>query len=106
MLKLRLIQQALSSSDEYHVRLELTGDENYAPHVAEARFSFALTPQDGEDIRWYLEDYLQFPFDPAPKVAARVEARLSEIGGELFRAIFQADDDMMRVICGPICVTV
>ena len=44
-------------------------------------------------MRWYLEDYLQYPMDPAPAIAARIEERLAEIGAELFRAVFQANDD-------------
>lgn len=54
---------------------------------------FELTAQDEADLRWYLEDYLQWPHDPAPKIAARVEDRMQELGTELFRSIFQADDD-------------
>ncbi len=54
---------------------------------------FALSPQDREDIRWYLEDYLQFHQDPAPRIAKRVEERMAAIGDALFRAIFQGSDD-------------
>ena len=39
---------------------------------------FALSPQDGERIRWYLEDYLQFDEDPAPQIA---DARRKADGG-------------------------
>ncbi len=55
-------------------------------------FSFELSPQDSEDIRWYLEDYLVYPLDPAPKIAARIERRLRDIGVELFRAILEGSD--------------
>jgi hypothetical protein len=43
-----------------------------------------LNLQDQEDIRWYLEDYLQYPLEPAPKIAARIESRMAEPGAELF----------------------
>ena len=52
-----------------------------------------MTEQDQEDIRWYLEDFLQFPRDPAPQIGARVEQRLIDLGEELFRSIFHANDD-------------
>ena len=44
-------------------------------------------------MRWYLEDYLQYPQDPAPKIAARIEGRMAEMGAALFRDVFQANDD-------------
>src|SRR5260370_20362008 len=55
-------------------------------------FSFALSPQDAEDIRWYLEDYLVYPLDPTPKIAAGVERRLRDIGVQLFRATLEGSD--------------
>ncbi len=60
---------------------------------ANGTYRVELTAQDGADLRWYLEDYLQWPHDPAPRIAARVEERMQELGTELFRAIFQANDD-------------
>jgi hypothetical protein len=54
------------------------------PRQTETRpFSFQLSPQDAEDIRWYLEDYLVYPVDPLPKTAHRMR----QIGEELFRGI-------------------
>ena len=55
-------------------------------------FSFGLSAQDAEDIRWYLEDYLVYPLDPAPRIAARIERRLRDVGIELFRAILEGSD--------------
>ncbi len=62
-----------------------------------ARFTWEMTPQDREDIRWYLEDYLQYPIEPAPTIAARVERRLAELGRELFGKVFEADRDTTRL---------
>jgi hypothetical protein len=50
----------------------------------ESRFELQLSAQDQEDIRWYLEDFLQYPMDPAPAIAKRIEARMAEIGADLF----------------------
>ena len=52
-----------------------------------------MSEQDREDLRWYLEDHLQYPLDPAPKIAARIEGRIAEIGRDLFSRIFQSNDD-------------
>ncbi len=54
---------------------------------AESRFELQLTAQDQEDIRWYLEDFLQYPMDPAPAIAARIERRMVEIGADLFTTV-------------------
>jgi hypothetical protein len=52
--------------------------------TAIARFAFAMTDEDRNDLRWYLEDYLH---DPAPTVAACIEQRMVEVSAELFRKI-------------------
>lgn len=90
MPTLRLTQETLDNN-RYRARLRLEGDGPAQEAVAE--FSFEMSAQDREDVRWYLEDYLQYPMDPAPAIAARIEARLADIGEELFRAVFQANDD-------------
>ena len=90
MLTLRLTQETIAEN-RYRARLRLEGDG--PPQEAVAEFAFELSAQDREDVRWYLEDYLQYPMDPAPAIAARIEARLAEIGAEQFRAVFQANDD-------------
>ena len=59
--------------------------------------TFELTMQDRERIRWYLEDYLLFPLDPAPKIAGEIEARMAAIGDDLCRAVFFANRDATRL---------
>ena len=60
--------------------------EGDGPRISDKRpFSFTLTAQDAEDIRWYLEDYRIYPVEPTPKIAKRIEQRMSEAGRELFR---------------------
>jgi len=58
---------------------------------------FNLTSQDLEKIRWYLEDFLEYPQDPAPIIAANIEQRMTEIGVELFEKVFHANDDTSQV---------
>ena len=73
------------------VKAELEEPERARQTVA-AEFTFNEHPRDGEDIRWYLEDYLEFPADPAPVIASRVEGRLAAIGVELFEEVFGSRD--------------
>jgi tetratricopeptide (TPR) repeat protein len=89
--KLRLTQSTVSQ-DRYRVESSLVGD-GLSPQTATSEFDFLVTPQDREDLRWYLEDYLQNIADPAPKIAARIEGRIAEMGASLFNALFQASDD-------------
>lgn len=67
--------------------------DGFAPVTIPVSAAFALDQDDVERLRWYLEDYLEWPLDPAPALAARVERRLNELGTELFRAVFQSSDD-------------
>ncbi|MFL6293828.1 MAG: CHAT domain-containing protein, partial [Thermoanaerobaculia bacterium] len=90
MLQLRIQQHALPEG-RHRVEIALEGDG--ARRTAESTFAFSLSPQDEEDLRWYLEDYLQYPQEPAPAIARRIEGRMAEVGDELFKAVFQASDD-------------
>lgn len=56
-----------------------------------------VAPDDNEGIRWYLEEYLLFPFDPAPEIAERVERRIQEIGATLFQSLFQSNEDAAQI---------
>ena len=47
---------------------------------------------DGERIRWYLEDYAEFPAHPAPEIARDAETRLAQTGADLFRHVFAGTD--------------
>lgn len=94
MLQLR-IKQNPKAEGHHQVDLELVGDG--APRAATSTFAFGLSPQDEEDLRWYLEDFLQYPQEPAPTIAQRVEGRMAEVGAELFKAVFQANDDTREV---------
>lgn len=94
MLQLRIKQHAMAEG-RHRVDLELTGDG--APRAATCTFAFGLSPQDEADLRWYLEDFLQYPQEPAPMIARRVEGRMAEVGAELFKAVFQANEDARRV---------
>ena len=48
--------------------------------------------QDAERVRWYLEDYAEFPADPAPQLARDAEAILAGTGTSLFGHVFTGLD--------------
>jgi tetratricopeptide (TPR) repeat protein len=67
-------------------------EEGALPREAEAVFAVPTGDQEGERVRWYLEDYAEFPADPAPAVAAAAEAQLAQEGTDLFRRVFAGAD--------------
>ena len=92
MAKLRLAQHPGSAPDSY--RVEVCAEElDRLVSPVDVEFEFALAPQDYEDIRWYLEDYLLSSDKPAELIAQRIERRIVSIGEELFRAILQTTED-------------
>ena len=88
MLTLRLTQLTLRENC-YRVEIRF-GDE---PPIT-AEFDFEMTNQDYAYIRWYLESFLQYPMEPAPQMARRIEERMREIGAELFEKMFCGRDAM------------
>ncbi len=83
---LRLTQNSLTSTRH---RVEIRY-ENEPPIPAE--FDFAVDPADYGRIRWYLEEFLVYPMDPAPEIAREVEKRIRAIGVELFEKVFASRD--------------
>lgn len=91
MQTLRLTQTTLGRN-HYQTEISLEGD-GVTHQTAKSTFHFKITKDDQERIRWYFEDYLQYPLDPNPKIAKRIESRMAEIGIMLFKSIFQPDGD-------------
>jgi tetratricopeptide (TPR) repeat protein len=86
------LTQFTEDKDKYRIEIALEGG-GLPRQTATSHYNFKLTDQDQENIRWYLEDFLQYPHDPAPKIAARIEEHMAQIGTELFKALFQSSDD-------------
>src|SRR5438105_1310731 len=82
---LRITQTGIGAG-RYRANITLR-DDAPGEHAAEVEFPFTLSPEDRERIRWYLEDFLQFPMDPAPAIAQGVERRMAEVGTELFKSL-------------------
>ena len=78
MPTLRLVQEAIDPSGTHRVAVEL--QEDGSRWSATAKVHLDLDRAELERLRWYLE----YPIDPAPKIAAQVEQRLVELGRDLF----------------------
>jgi len=87
MPTLRLVQEAIDPSGTHRVAVEL--QEDGSRWSATAKVDLDLDRAELERLRWYLEDYLEYPIDPAPKIAAQVEQRLVELGRDLSGQVFQ-----------------
>jgi len=95
---LRLTQDIIENQpDHYRAQLSFK-DEDGSEQIADVKFEFRFTRADDVDLRWYLEDYLQYPMDPAPEIAARVEARMAELGKTLFQLVFEGDAEAREML--------
>lgn len=86
------IRQGAPTDGHYPVRLTLK--RHGQPDLeAEANIEFALTEQEQEDIRWYLEDYLQHADVVEAVTVEQVEERMRTRGEELYRKVLAANGD-------------
>jgi len=49
-----------------------------------------LTKQDREELRWYLEEYWQWPYEQFLTHGKRVEALLAQLGKRLYESVFKS----------------
>jgi CHAT domain len=78
-------------------RVEVTWQQGPVRRVAMAELAPPPDGGGGERIRWYLEEYAEFPTGPAPAIAREAEAQLAREGTELFRQVFDAGPDTMSL---------
>ena len=65
-------------------------------HYSPLPFEDPLSSEDRRELRWYLEEYLQFPYGAEESHARRVEEKMGEWGEALFSQVFpkvEADPD-------------
>ena len=60
-------------------------------------FQNPLADSDYEEIGWYLQDYLDYPFGAAPARAEAIETGLGSLGRLLFQTIFRGNEDAFRL---------
>jgi tetratricopeptide (TPR) repeat protein len=86
---LRIRQRAAGNG--HHV-IELTLQRPGQPDLdGEATIEFALTPQEQEDLRWYMEDYLQRAGSVEAVTVEQIEACMRERGVELYTKVLAAN---------------
>ena len=84
------IRQDAPKDDHYPIRLTLKR-AGASDREAEATIQFALSDQEQEDLRWYLEDYLQCAETGAGVIAQQVEAMMKARGEELYTKVLAAN---------------
>ncbi len=70
----------------------------------EVPFTPFLTEDDYEDLRWYLEEYMDLPDGGAVVRAGRIEKNLGEWGRRLYEALFSIADNrefLRELLAGP-----
>ena len=81
-----------SAPHEGHYPIRLTLKRPSQPDMeAEANIQFALSEQEQEDLRWYLEDYLQHAEVVEAVNVQQVEALMKERGEELYTKVLAAN---------------
>jgi hypothetical protein len=95
MRTLRLVQRATTIRGLHQVDIAIEGDGPQPAARAQVRLDLGV--KELERLRWYLEDYLEYPVDPAPKIAAQVEQDMVELGNGLFRGVFEASEEGRRI---------
>jgi hypothetical protein len=91
MTTLHIRQDALQDC-KYPIRLTLKRP-GQPDHEASAKIEFALSPQEQEDLRWYLEDYLQRADVTEAVVVQQVERVMKARGEELYKKVLAANHD-------------
>jgi len=77
-------QETSKDSDKFFFDLILDSQS----HQRNNPFTCPMNDRILTDLRWYLEDYLDYPYGPFKRRGERIEAKLDEWGEALFRAIF------------------
>ena len=91
MAKLRIVDVPAGTGAQRRVRVSWEQD-GALPREAEVVLPGQPEEGGGDRVRWYLEDYAEFPADPAPAIAREAEAELARDGTGLFTAVFSSAD--------------
>jgi len=85
-LCITLVPPPPDASPETIATIELRCDQlglNYAGDV----LTDPLTSREREDVRWYLEEYVEWPYEQFLERGKKIEASLAEFGRRLYRAV-------------------
>lgn len=99
--------------NDLRVLFEPAADGSYRAQLADAKnrrlgvevsFTPFLTEDDYEDLRWYLEEYMDLPDGGAVIRAQRIEGALKQWGRKLYDALFSVTDNrkfLRELLAGP-----
>lgn len=59
-------------------------------------FTFELAERDQARLRFYMEDFLSYPDEPARRIAMQVETDVARWGEEMFRQLFLGERKAQR----------
>ncbi|MEH2301891.1 MAG: hypothetical protein V7K88_23625 [Nostoc sp.] len=74
--------------------IQLSWQRGYeSPRLApEVSFQEPFDQENAAELRWYLEDYLKFPYGIFPDNAAKIEQKLQQWGQHLFELVFRSTE--------------
>jgi tetratricopeptide (TPR) repeat protein len=90
------IRQTTAGNGQHAIRLTLQRPDQ-PPLEGEATIEFALTNQEQEDLRWYMEDYLQRAASVEAVTVEQIETCMRERGEELYTKVLAANLDTQAI---------
>ncbi len=75
-------------------KIQLSWQRGYeSPRFAsEVAFQQPFDKENAAELRWYLEDYLKFPYGIFPDNAVKIEQKLQHWGQQLFELVFRSTE--------------
>ena len=95
MTTLRIRQRTVSAR-KHDIHLALKRPDQ-ADIEAQAEIEYALTPQEQEEIRWYMEDYLQHAESVEEVHVQQIEERMKRRGEELYTKVLAANQNTQAI---------
>jgi tetratricopeptide (TPR) repeat protein len=90
------IRQKSAANGEHAIDLILKRPDD-TDREGQAQIQFALTLQEQEDLRWYMEDYLQHPGAVEDVQVAQIEAWMKQRGEELYNKVLDANQNTRAI---------
>jgi hypothetical protein len=97
MVTLRLAISPGQDEAAWHLQLSVRTGGDAVVDEATAVIQLAVQTHTDDEIRWYLEEFLEDGSGPARIRADAARRAIRELGAELFRAVFKATSDTDRI---------
>lgn len=76
------------------VRVSYRAESGMQPQERETEFRFAISGEERRLLRWYLEEYLIYPWGEFRTRAQEAEELMQRLGGALFEAVFRSRETL------------